>query len=297
MKITLINRTSENCEKYLPMFRRIASSAEKTLGLSKNLELSVTFVRSRTIHQINRDCRGVDRPTDVISFAIRDSAFAGEMAEEEEDLGDLFLNIDYAEKQARAYGHSLKREVGFLFTHGMHFSPVLAPIKAAILPLRKNYGELGRKIRNDLSYDFECDYDEAGSIGKRYRRQDEIGTPYCITIDEQTTQDGTVTIRDRDTMSVHELSFASHNGRDTVKGWYYTPLDAPRGIIQLIHGFGEHSRRYLHMAQLQDSVSCALALAPDHLSLYSLTIEPGTVFAIKGLRPCRPRSRPPFSSC
>jgi len=119
MKITLINRTSENCEKYLPMFRRIASSAEKTLGLSKNLELSVTFVRSRAIHQINRDCRGVDRPTDVISFAIRDSAFAGEMAEEEEDLGDLFLNIDYAEKQARAYGHSLKREVGFLFTHGM----------------------------------------------------------------------------------------------------------------------------------------------------------------------------------
>jgi glycyl-tRNA synthetase len=88
----------------------------------------------------------------------------------------------------------------------MHFSPVLAPIKAAILPLRKNYGELGRKIRNDLSYDFECDYDEAGSIGKRYRRQDEIGTPYCITIDEQTTQDGTVTIRDRDTMQQQRMS-------------------------------------------------------------------------------------------
>ncbi|MBQ1355666.1 MAG: glycine--tRNA ligase, partial [Solobacterium sp.] len=88
----------------------------------------------------------------------------------------------------------------------MHFHPVLAPVKAAILPLRKTYSDLAKEIRKDLSYDFECEYDESGSIGKRYRRQDEIGTPFCITVDEQTTVDGTVTIRDRDTMQQERLT-------------------------------------------------------------------------------------------
>ena len=88
----------------------------------------------------------------------------------------------------------------------MHFHPVLAPVKAAILPLRKKYGDLAKQIRKDLSYDFECDYDEAGSIGKRYRRQDEIGTPFCITIDEQSLEDGTVTIRYRDSMAQERMT-------------------------------------------------------------------------------------------
>ena len=88
----------------------------------------------------------------------------------------------------------------------MRFSPVLAPVKAAVLPLRKKYGETAEKIRKDLSYDFSVMYDETGSIGKRYRRQDEIGTPYCITIDEQTLQDGTVTIRYRDSMEQERMT-------------------------------------------------------------------------------------------
>ena len=88
----------------------------------------------------------------------------------------------------------------------MHFHPVLAPVKAAILPLRKKYADLAKQIRKDLSYDFECDYDEAGSIGKRYRRQDEIGTPFCITIDEQSVEDGTVTIRYRDSMAQERMT-------------------------------------------------------------------------------------------
>ncbi|MDY3233854.1 MAG: His/Gly/Thr/Pro-type tRNA ligase C-terminal domain-containing protein, partial [Erysipelotrichaceae bacterium] len=89
----------------------------------------------------------------------------------------------------------------------MHFSPVLAPIKAAVLPLKKKaHSETALKIRKELSYDFETEYDEAGSIGKRYRRQDEIGTPYCITVDDQTLADGTVTIRSRDTMQQERLS-------------------------------------------------------------------------------------------
>ena len=119
MEITLINRTNQPAEAYLPLFRKISSAAEKKLGLSYDLEISVTFVRSRTIHVINREYRNIDRPTDIISFAANDFSYPGETPEEHADLGDLFLNIDYAARQAKEYGHSLKREVGFLFCHGL----------------------------------------------------------------------------------------------------------------------------------------------------------------------------------
>jgi len=84
----------------------------------------------------------------------------------------------------------------------LRFKPYLAPIKAAVLPLVKRDGmpEIARKIEADLRKRFKVFYDEGGSIGRRYRRQDEIGTPYCITVDSQTLEDGTVTIRERDSM-------------------------------------------------------------------------------------------------
>ncbi len=83
----------------------------------------------------------------------------------------------------------------------MHFNPILAPVKAAVLPLKKKaHGEKAQEIYKSLAYDFQVAYDESGSIGKRYRRMDEIGTPYCITVDDQTMEDGTVTIRYRDSM-------------------------------------------------------------------------------------------------
>ncbi len=82
----------------------------------------------------------------------------------------------------------------------MHLHPALAPFKAAILPLSKKLSEGAEKIFEDLSKHFNVDYDEAGSIGKRYRRQDEIGTPFCITYDFDSETDGCVTVRDRDTM-------------------------------------------------------------------------------------------------
>ena len=85
-------------------------------------------------------------------------------------------------------------------------TPYLAPFKCAVLPLSKKLGDKAMEIRNELAKDFMVDYDDAGSIGKRYRRQDEIGTPLCITVDFQTVgddkveADGCVTVRDRDTM-------------------------------------------------------------------------------------------------
>jgi glycyl-tRNA synthetase len=85
---------------------------------------------------------------------------------------------------------------------------VLSPIKAAVLPLTKKDGmpEKAREIIKTLQIDFNCQYEEKDSIGKRYRRQDAIGTAFCITVDHQTLEDNTVTIRDRDTMKQERIS-------------------------------------------------------------------------------------------
>ena len=83
----------------------------------------------------------------------------------------------------------------------MKFHPYLAPYKAAVLPLVKKYhSEKAMEIYRKLSKAFMVTYDESGSIGKRYRREDALGTPFCITIDDETINNGTVTIRDTDTM-------------------------------------------------------------------------------------------------
>ena len=83
------------------------------------------------------------------------------------------------------------------------FHKNIAPIKFAIMPLVKKdekMVELARNIYKKLSKDYMCEFDDSGNIGKSYRRQDEIGTPYCITVDHQSLEDGTVTIRERDSM-------------------------------------------------------------------------------------------------
>ena len=95
----------------------------------------------------------------------------------------------------------------------LHLHPALAPYKAAILPLSKKLSETAEKVYEKVSKKFMCEYDESGSIGKRYRRQDEIGTPYCITVDFDTLEDNTVTIRDRDTMEQIRISI------DEIEEW------------------------------------------------------------------------------
>ena len=88
----------------------------------------------------------------------------------------------------------------------MHFHPALAPFKCAVLPLQKNLSEAADAIYAKMLKKFPATYDVTGSIGKRYRRQDEIGTPYCVTVDFQTLEDNTVTVRDRDTMEQIRVS-------------------------------------------------------------------------------------------
>ena len=105
-----------------------------------------------------------------------------------------------------------------LFRSVLHLPAALAPVKCAVMPLVKKDGlpDKAREIVNDLKFDFSTHYDEKDSIGKRYRRQDAIGTPFCITVDHQTLEDNTVTLRERDSMkqtrvAVSELHHIIHN--------------------------------------------------------------------------------------
>ena len=82
----------------------------------------------------------------------------------------------------------------------LHFHPALAPVKIGVLPLSKKLSEGAEKIYMQLVKKYNCEFDDRGNIGKRYRRQDEIGTPFCVTYDFDSETDGAVTVRDRDTM-------------------------------------------------------------------------------------------------
>ena len=134
------------------------------------------FFKQKTAYEISACLVGSE-------MCIRDRAFLCEAYDEEV--------IDEAKNDVRVV---------------LHLHPALAPYKAAILPLSKKLAEPARKIYQDLCSDFMLDYDDTGSIGKRYRRQDEIGTPYCITVDfatvgdDKTPADNAVTIRERDSM-------------------------------------------------------------------------------------------------
>ena len=133
----------------------------------ENMEYIDPISNERFVPYVVEPALGVDRM--ALSFLSN--------AYEEEDLGDGDIRVV------------------------LHLHPALAPFKAAILPLQKNkLGALATSVYEKLSKKFMVDYDESGSIGKRYRRQDEAGTPYCITVDFDTQENQTVTVRDRDTM-------------------------------------------------------------------------------------------------
>ncbi len=95
----------------------------------------------------------------------------------------------------------------------LHLHPRLAPIQVAVLPLSKKLGEAARRLAQELRGRFSVFYDEAGNIGRRYRRQDEVGTPCCVTIDFETENDGKVTLRDRDSMEQERIGLDAVAGR------------------------------------------------------------------------------------
>jgi glycyl-tRNA synthetase len=107
----------------------------------------------------------------------------------------MFLCEAYEEQNVGKDGKDDYRTV-------LHLDPRLAPVTVAVLPIMKKDGlaEIAKTIQHELKEDFVTDYDQSGTIGKRYRRQDEVGTPFCVTVDYQTKEDDTVTIRFRDSM-------------------------------------------------------------------------------------------------
>lgn len=102
-----------------------------------------------------------------------------------------------------------KDEIGGEERTVLKFAPHIAPIKVGVLPLSKKLNESAQKLEKDLRKHFRTDYDDAGSIGKRYRRQDEIGTPFCLTFDFDSLEDGKVTVRDRDTTNQERVAVDS----------------------------------------------------------------------------------------
>ena len=97
----------------------------------------------------------------------------------------------------------------------LHFHPKVAPVKVAIFPLIKkdpDQDRIAREIFKKLQKKVNCQWDVSGAIGRRYRRQDEAGTPWCITVDAQTVQDGTFTVRERDSMKQKRMSYAEFLG-------------------------------------------------------------------------------------
>ena len=108
----------------------------------------------------------------------------------------------------------------------LHLHPALAPIKAAVLPLSKKLSDKAAELYNDLAKKFPCDFDDAGSIGKRYRREDEIGTPFCICYDFDSVEDGCVTIRERDSME--QITVTGADGNPTAR----IPMDQVAALIE-----------------------------------------------------------------
>lgn len=120
MEISIINQTkNQQWDAYEEDFQSISRRTKDVLKLHHDYVASVIFVDADYIHEINKTYRGIDRATDVISFALQDEQEVYEMQEGEEELGDIFINVEAVCAQAKAYGHSVRRECCFLFTHGL----------------------------------------------------------------------------------------------------------------------------------------------------------------------------------
>ncbi len=120
MEINIINNTNYKLQsEEKTVIHKIAEKTTEILNISDDKVVSLIFVDSNEIHEINREYRNIDRATDVISFALNDSENEYENAETEIELGDIFINVDAIQQQAKQYEHSELRELGFLFGHGL----------------------------------------------------------------------------------------------------------------------------------------------------------------------------------
>lgn len=120
MEIVFINQAKDkSVYRYKKDYEEVLKRTCKVLNRKGDWSLSVIYVTPEQIHEINRDYRGVDRATDVISFAMQDDMSNVLIEEDSFELGDIFINVDAIRAQAKAYGHSIRREACFLFCHGL----------------------------------------------------------------------------------------------------------------------------------------------------------------------------------
>lgn len=120
MEIIFTNQAKDrSVYRYKKDFEKILDRTCQVLDKPGNWSLSVIYVTPEQIHEINRDYRYVDRPTDVISFALQDDIDVAFLEEDQYELGDIFINVQAIRDQANAYGHSIRREACFLFCHGL----------------------------------------------------------------------------------------------------------------------------------------------------------------------------------
>ncbi len=120
MEVNIVSQTAfELNATQNELFQALIQKTKEVLKLNTEYVLSVVFVDDAAIHEINRDYRGIDRPTDVISFALLDQENDYETMGEDVELGDIFINIDAVHRQSESYGHSFDRELCFLLVHGL----------------------------------------------------------------------------------------------------------------------------------------------------------------------------------
>lgn len=120
MKCVFVNKTREaSWKQYYSVLKLLADKTIQELKVNDDVSVSVILVKSKKIHEINLEYRNIDRPTDVISFALCDEEDQYECPEEIKELGDIFINVDAVFEQAVEYGHSNERELCFLFIHGL----------------------------------------------------------------------------------------------------------------------------------------------------------------------------------
>jgi glycyl-tRNA synthetase len=133
----------------------------------------------------------------------------------------LTLLVDAFDVEKIVDEESKKEEERFV----MHLCPIVAPIQVGVFPLSKKLALHARNLERELRSDFRTFYDESGAIGRRYRRQDEIGTPFCLTFDFQSETDRAVTVRDRDTMSQDRVPIdqVTRVLREKIAGWARRP--------------------------------------------------------------------------
>jgi glycyl-tRNA synthetase len=166
----------------------------------------VEGIHSRTNYDLGRHQEFSGRKIQYFDPETNES-FVPYVVETSIGVDRMFLQVisaAYAEEEAPTADGGVDTRVV------LKLPPALAPVKLAVFPLVKKDGlpEIARQIIDDLKFDFYCQYDEKDSIGKRYRRHDAIGTPYCVTVDHQTVEDNTVTIRNRDTMEQERVAIA-----------------------------------------------------------------------------------------